>query len=93
MAEGIQILREFRDQYLLTNTVGQALVDLYYRVSPTTTDFITEHPNLKPTVRIGPVPVVVMNTAIVNISPAVKTLIAGLLISVSIVAAIYAWRP
>jgi hypothetical protein len=64
MAEEIQILREFGDQHLLTSTVGQALVDVYYRVSPPTTEFITEHPNLKPKVRIGPVHVVVMNTAI-----------------------------
>jgi uncharacterized repeat protein (TIGR02543 family) len=34
MAEEIGILREFRDEYLLTSPVGRALVDIYYRVSP-----------------------------------------------------------
>ena len=66
MAEEMQILREFRDEYLLTSAGCQALVGFYYRVSPPTTEFITEHPNLKPTVRIGPVPVAAMNTACEN---------------------------
>jgi len=93
MAEEMQILREFRNEYVLTNAVGQVLVDLCYRVSLPTTEFIAEHPNLKSTVRIGPVPVVAMNTAVVNISPTVKTLMAGVLILVSIVVAICAARP
>jgi hypothetical protein len=47
MAEEIQVLREFRDEYLLTNPVGQGLVGFYYRVSPPIAEFITEHPSLK----------------------------------------------
>jgi hypothetical protein len=39
MAGEIQILREFRDEYLLTSPVGQALVDIYYRVSPPIAEF------------------------------------------------------
>jgi hypothetical protein len=41
MAEEIGFLREFGDKYLLTNPPGQALVDLYYRVSPPMAEFIT----------------------------------------------------
>jgi len=70
MAEEIQILREFRDEYLLTNPLGQALVDFYYRVSPPIAEFITEHPSLKPIVRLGLLPAVVMSTVIVNADPA-----------------------
>jgi len=61
MAEEIQILREFRDQYLLTNPLGRAFVDFYYRVSPPIAEFITEHPSLKPIVRAGLVPAVAMS--------------------------------
>jgi hypothetical protein len=70
MAEEIQILREFRDKYLLTNPLGQALVGIYYRVSPPIAEFITEHPSLKPIVRVGLLPAVIMSAVIVNANPA-----------------------
>jgi hypothetical protein len=85
MAEEIQILREFRDEYLLTNPLGQALIDVYYRVSPPIAKFITEHPSLKPVVRAGLLPAVAMSTAAVNATPAEKTAILGLLVLGSVV--------
>jgi hypothetical protein len=85
MAEEIQILRQFRDEYLFTNPVGQALVGLYYRVSPPIAEFITEHPSLKPIVRAGLAPAVVMSTIAVNTAPAEKAAILGLLPLVSVV--------
>jgi len=90
MAEEIEILREFRDEYLLTNPLGQALVDLYYRVSPPIAEFITEHPSLKPIVRAGLLPAVAMSAVAVNTSPAEKTAIAGLLALVSVTLAVWA---
>jgi Leucine-rich repeat (LRR) protein len=92
IAEEIQILREFRDEYLLTNPVGQALVDLYYRVSPPMAEFITEHPKLKPIVRAGLLPAVVMSTVAVNTTPAEKTAILGLLALVSVALVVSATR-
>jgi len=68
-SEEIQVLREFRDGYLLTNAVGKALVDLYYMVSPPIAQFIIEHPGLKPIVRAGLVPIVGMTTVVVNSVP------------------------
>jgi glycoprotein endo-alpha-1,2-mannosidase len=69
MAEEIQILRQFRDEYLLTNSLGQAFVDVYYKVSPPIADFITDHPGLKPIVRVGLMPVVVMCSIVLDIGP------------------------
>ncbi|TET75805.1 MAG: DUF11 domain-containing protein [Dehalococcoidia bacterium] len=92
MAEEIQILREFRDEYLLTNPVGQALVDLYYRVSPPIAEFITEHPNLKPIVRAGLVPALAMSTIAVNTTPTEKAIIIGLVVLVSVAVAVWATR-
>jgi hypothetical protein len=69
MAEEIQILREFRDEYLLTNPLGQGLVDAYYAISPPIADFITEHPSLKPIVRAGLTPVVAMCSIVLDIVP------------------------
>ncbi len=90
MAAEIQVLREFRDEYLLTNPVGQALVSLYYNVSPPIAEFITEHPSLKPIVRAELVPAVAMSTIAVNITPAEKMVVVGLLALVLVVVAIWA---
>ena len=92
MAEEIQILREFRDKYLLTNPLGQALVGLYYRVSPPMAEFITEHPWLRPVVRTGLVPAVAMSTVVANTTPAEKMAIVGLLVLVSVALAVWATR-
>jgi hypothetical protein len=85
-----QILREFRDGYLLTNPLGQALVDIYYRASPPIAEFITEHPQLKPIVRAGLAPAVAASTVTVSTTPAEKTVLVCLLVLVSIVIAAWA---
>jgi hypothetical protein len=69
MAEEIQILRQFRDQYLLTNWVGRALIDFYYGVGAPIAEFITRYPSLKPVVRAGLLPIVVMSKVIFDIVP------------------------
>jgi len=92
MAQEIQILREFRDRYLLTNVLGRACVDFYYRVSPPMAEFINEHPALKPIVRTALVPVVVMSIIVVNTTPLEKMAILGLLTLVSVAVAVWATR-
>jgi len=92
MADDIQVLREFRDEYLLTNPVGEALVDIYYRVSPPIAEFITEHPILRPIVRAGLAPAVAMSTVAVNTSLAEKVAIAGLLVLLPVGLAIWVTR-
>ena len=77
MAEEIQVLREFRDVYLVTNPGGRAFVDFYYAVSPPMAEFISEHPGLKPIVRIGLVPAVVMSSLAVNTTTAQKMAVVG----------------
>jgi hypothetical protein len=69
MAQEIQALRRFRDEYLLTNPLGQALVNLYYKISPPIAEFITEHPSLKPIVRAGLMPVVAVCSIASDIVP------------------------
>jgi hypothetical protein len=69
MAEEIQILRQFRDKYLLTNPLGQGLVNVYYENSPPIADFITEHPSLKPAVRTGLMVIVAMCSMVLNVIP------------------------
>jgi len=92
MAEEIQILREFRDEYLLTNPVGKSLVEFYYSVSPPMAEFITEHPSLKPVARVGLLPAVAMSTIAVNTTIPDKIAIIGLVALVSVALAVWATR-
>ena len=92
MAEEIQILRGFRDEYLLTNPVGQAFVDFYYKTSPPMAEFITEHPGLKPIVRAGLLPAVAMSAVAISTTPAEKIAMAGFLVLVSVTLAVWATR-
>jgi hypothetical protein len=92
MAREIGILREFRDEYLLTNQMGTSLADLYYTVSPPIAEFITEHPSLKPLVRAGLAPAVAMSTIAVGASPAEKTIIVGCLVLCVVALTIWATR-
>ncbi|MBW2638574.1 MAG: thrombospondin type 3 repeat-containing protein [Deltaproteobacteria bacterium] len=61
MAPHVKILREFRDRFLLTNSVGKALVDFYYIHSPAVADFITKHSKLKIIIRLSLLPIVGMS--------------------------------
>lgn len=44
-------IRDFRDNYLLTNPIGKIFVSAYYRVSPQIADFMGGHPVLRNAVR------------------------------------------
>ena len=92
MAEEIQILRGFRDGYLLTNFPGRAFVDLYYNVSPPIAQFIDEQPSLKPMVRTALVPAVAMSTIVVNTTPAQKATAVGLVVLISVVLVVWATK-
>jgi hypothetical protein len=89
MAPQIDVLRDFRDQYLLTNPVGKALVDFYYKVSPPMAEFITKHPALKPVVRAALVPAVALSHVAVNSTSAEKMAILGSLALVCIALAVW----
>lgn len=47
----VQILRDFRDHYLLTNAAGRGFVSFYYRYSPPLADYIGRHEKLRTMMR------------------------------------------
>lgn len=58
MADEIGVLRRFRDRHLLTNPVGEALVEAYYEVGPDLAAVIAEDEDLRAGVRTMLAPIV-----------------------------------
>ncbi|UCF82069.1 MAG: hypothetical protein JSV50_12735, partial [Desulfobacteraceae bacterium] len=67
MDKHVMVLREFRDRFLLPNSVGKAFVDLYYAYSPSVADFIAKHDGLRGMVRLSLLPVVGMSWVILRL--------------------------
>jgi hypothetical protein len=66
MSDRIMTLREFRDEYLLTNAVGRVLVDVYYSISPPIARLIAQQPDMKSIIRVGLMPAVAISTMLLN---------------------------
>ena len=54
----VMVLRHFRDETLLSNTLGQVFVEEYYKISPPIADFIRDKETLKAAVRFGLSPII-----------------------------------
>jgi M6 family metalloprotease-like protein/uncharacterized repeat protein (TIGR02543 family) len=67
----LDILRDFRDKYLMPNGFGRKFVELYYRYSPGIADFISKHRLLKVAVRINLLPAIAFSYSIVHLGAAV----------------------
>jgi hypothetical protein len=52
-AREIDVLRDFRDEILLPNSLGAKFVTFYYKNSPPMADFISKHDTLRAVVREG----------------------------------------
>lgn len=57
LAEEIEVLRQFRDEYLLTNPEGRLLTSLYYTYSPPLADYISNHEGLRAIARMALEPI------------------------------------
>ena len=58
LAQEIDVLRAFRDTFLLSNGPGTAFVDFYYRCSPPIARIVAQWPLLAGAVRIALLPMV-----------------------------------
>ncbi len=71
----IDLLRAFRDEYLLANPIGKEWVDLYYRYSPTMARFIADRPAFKKGARLMLFPFVALSAGTVHTTALQKVLI------------------
>ena len=78
--EHVQLLRRFRDLYLMPHKIGRAFVDAYYRYSPPVADVIAKHDILRMMVRCTLLPLVGLSWMLLHLGMA-QTLLILLLIS------------
>ena len=69
MEPRVKILRNFRDRFLLHNSIGKSFVRLYNTYSPPMADFIAKHDSLRAMVRISLLPVVGISWITLKIGP------------------------
>ena len=79
MAGQVEILRQFRNRYLLTNDFGRKFVAWYYRNGPVAANFIKDKPLVKAAVRTALYPLI--GFSFLLISGYLPLLIVGLLLS------------
>lgn len=92
LAPQVETMREFRDDYLLGNWLGERLVSLYYRVSPPVAGFIDEHPALKSVARVCLLPAVAISAAATGTGPAEKIAIASSLAAACVMLSLWVKR-
>ena len=74
----LNVIRQFRDEYLITNPVGRGVAFLYYEVfSPPVARFINDNPSVRPVARAALTPVVALSDVAVDTTLAEKLAILG----------------
>lgn len=66
LAGQVDVLRQFRDRYLLTNAPGQKFVAWYYRNGPDAANFIKDKPLVKLAVRAALYPLIAFSMLIIS---------------------------
>ena len=66
MAEEVRVLSQFRDEYLLTNSLGRFFVGTYYKFSPQIAEYISQRPILKKFIRIELKPLVSLSEKLIE---------------------------
>jgi hypothetical protein len=74
----VQILRDFRDTWLLTNAPGRVFVAFYYRCSPPVAGFIAQYEILRLLVRLMLTPVIFIISNFMLFSLIAGTVLSGL---------------
>jgi hypothetical protein len=77
----VEILRQFRDVYLMPHRIGQAFVKAYYIYSPQVIGFIADHDTVRTMVNWSLLPLIGLSWMAINMGalPTVLFLVAGLI--------------
>jgi len=65
----VEVLREFRNRFLLDNTLGKAFVNLYNTYSPAAAGFIVKHDYVRAMVRLGLLTIVSVSWVALKLGP------------------------
>jgi hypothetical protein len=65
----VEILSKFRDRFMISNSIGKAFVNFYYKYSPPVANFIANHDNLRAMVRLGLLPFIGVSWLALKIGP------------------------
>jgi subtilisin family serine protease len=84
----INLLRTFRDEYLMAHPIGKKWVELYYRYSPPMAGFIADRPAMRKGARLVLFPLVALSSGMVHVTTLQKglmfCLIVGLLLGMAL---------
>jgi hypothetical protein len=84
----IDLLRAFRDRYLMAHSIGKKWVSLYYRYSPPMAGLIADHPAMRKWVRLILFPFVTFSAGMIQTTTLQKVFIfcfiAGLLLGMAL---------
>jgi uncharacterized delta-60 repeat protein len=80
----LDILRDFREKYLMPSQFGRKLVELYYRYSPIIANFIAKHKVLKVAVRVNLLPVIAFSYSMVHSGPMASAVMLALILALPI---------
>ena len=80
----LDILRDFRDKYLMPSKVGRKFVEFYYEYSPWAASFISKHKVLKVVVRIHLLPVVLFCYSMIHFGPMITSAMIFFILMVQI---------
>jgi YVTN family beta-propeller protein len=69
MGEEVRMLKNFRDNVLLTNSLGRSFVKLYYKISPPVADLIAKHDSLRAVVRWSVLPLLGVSWLALKLGP------------------------
>ena len=67
----VEILRDFRDKYLISHWLGREFVNLYYKYSPFVANIIAKNKSLRVIAQINLTPFVVFSYSMVHLGPIV----------------------
>jgi hypothetical protein len=80
----VRILRDFRDEFLMSNKLGREFVELYYKYSPFAANFIAKNKVLKLIVQVNLLSLVIFSYSMVHLGPSATLFIFIFIVLLSV---------